>query len=219
LSKDRTATTERRPVDDAELIRSEVARLTDRVVEVEALVRRLEQRVGEHSAVPRPPDEAKSTASIQTTLISTRARIDLEHLATWVDWMQERYATTGDWLRPCWRRHGFVVEELAALCTSWLGVYAADEPPVSTAALKWHEEAEKCRERIRRAISTGPGCTAVNHKPEQSVTDDPRWTEERAALFDEAPDSPGPLGTVIMTFASDPATAGTTGRADESRRP
>lgn len=190
-------------MDDAELIRSEVAHLTDRVVEVEALVRRLEQRVGKHSAVPRLPDEAKSTASIQTTLMASMAGIDLEHLATWVDWMQERYAATGDWLRPCWWRHGFVVEELAALRTSWLGVYVADEPPVSTSALKWHEEAEKCRERIRRAISTGPGCTAVNHKSEQSVTADPRWAEERAALFEEAPDSPAPVGTVIVKSAPD----------------
>ena len=205
-------------MDDAELIPSEVARLNDRVVEVEALVRRLEQRVDEHSAVARPPDEAKSTSSIQTTLIPARARIDLEHLATWVDWMQERYATTGDWLRPCWWRHGFVVEELAALRTSWLGVFAADEPPASTAALKWHEEAEKCRERIRRAISTGPGCTAVNHKPEQSVTDDPRWTEERAALFDEAPDSPGPVWNGDRDIGFGSGDARTTGRADESPR-
>jgi hypothetical protein len=214
LAEDETATTELRSVDNAELIRSEVARLTDRVVEVEALVRRLEQRVREHSAVSRPPDEAKSTGSIQTTLVPKRARVDLKHLAKWVDWMQERYAATGDWLRPCWWRHGFVVEELAALWTSWLGVYAADEPPASTAALKWHEEAERCRERIRRAISTGPGCTAVAHKPEQSVTDDPRWAQEHAALFDEASESLAWSGTVIVTSASYPATAGTTGRAD-----
>jgi type IV secretion system protein VirD4 len=43
------------PVDDAELIRSELARLTDRVVAAEALVRRLEQRVGELSGDRRPP--------------------------------------------------------------------------------------------------------------------------------------------------------------------
>jgi hypothetical protein len=72
-----------------------------------------------------------------------------------------------------------------------MGVYQATEPPAPTAALKWHEEAEKCRERIRRAISTGPGCTAVTHKPDQSVTGDPRWAEERAAMHCESPECPG----------------------------
>ena len=100
--------------------------------------------------------------------------------------MQGRYAAPGDWLRPCWWRHGFVVEELSALRSSWLGVYSTDEPPAHTAALTWHEQSEKCRDRIRRTISTGPGCTAVSHKPDQSVTDDPRWADERAAVLDEA---------------------------------
>ena len=164
-------------MDDAELIRSELDRLTDRVVEVEALVRRLQQRVGELSVDRPPPDDARSPECIQTAFVATGDSIDLEQLATWVDRMQERYAATGDWLRPCWWRHGFVVEELAALCTSWLGVYSTDEPPAPTAALTWHEQAEKCRDRIRRTISTGPGCTAVSHKPDQSVTDDPRWAD------------------------------------------
>ena len=74
-----------------------------------------------------------------------------------------------------------------------MGVYAAVEPPAATAALKWHDEAEKCRERIRRAISTGPGCTAVNHKPEQSVIGDPRWSQELSSNQsrgeDESPDT------------------------------
>lgn len=146
-------------MDDADPIRSELTRLTDRVVATEALVRRLEQRVDELSGDRQPPGDS----------------IDLEQLAGWVDWMQERYASTRDWLRPCWWRHGFVVEELSALRTSWLGVYLAEEPPAPAAALTWHEQAEKCRDRIRRTISTGPGCTAISHKPDPSTTDDPRW--------------------------------------------
>jgi hypothetical protein len=179
------------PVDDAELIRSELARLADRVVAAEALVRRLEQRVGELSGARRPPEDASSPAHSQTRSVPTGEGIDLEQLATWVDRMLERYAAAGDWLRPCWWRHGFVVEELAALCASWLGVYSADEVPAPTAAVRWHEEAEKCRERIRRTVSTGPGCTAISHKPDQSVTDDPGWITERVAMFDSAPDPSG----------------------------
>jgi len=173
-------------VDDAELIRSDLARLTDRVVAAEALVRRLEQRVDEFSGDRQSPDHVTSPACIRTPSEPTGESIDLEQLAKWVDWMQERYASTGDWLRPCWWRHGFVVEELSALRTSWLGVYSPDESPALTAALTWHEQAEKCRDRIRRTISTGPGCTAVSHKQDQSVTDDPRWADERTAVFGEA---------------------------------
>ena len=172
-------------MDDAKLIRSELARLTDRVVGAEALMRRLEQRVDELSGDRQPSDDASSPACIQTASVPTGEDIDLEELARWVDRMQERYAATGDWLRPCWGRHGFVVEELSALRTSWLGVYSAEEPPAPTAALTWHEQAEKCRDRIRRTISTGPGCTAVSHKPDESVSDDPRWADERAVVFGE----------------------------------
>ena len=77
------------------------------------------------------------------------------------------------------------------------------------AALQWHEAAEKCRERVRRAIGAGPGCTAVNHKPDQSVTDDPRWVDERAALSGEMPDLPGPptAGADEEDFGSDNGSA------------
>jgi hypothetical protein len=173
-------------MDDADPIQSELTRLTDRVVAAEALVRRLEQRVDELSGDRQPPDHATSPACTATASEPTGESIDLEQLAGWVDWMQERYASTGDWLRPCWWRHGFVVEELSALRTSWLGVYSADEPAAATAALTWHEQAEKCRDRIRRTISTGPGCTGVSHKPDQTIADDPLWTAERGTLGEES---------------------------------
>ena len=56
-----------------------------------------------------------------------------------------QYAAAGDWLVPCWWQHGFAVNELIALRTAWLGVKPSDEP---SAALDWHEAAEKCRVRI-----------------------------------------------------------------------
>ena len=174
-------------MDNAELIRSELADLAHRVVEAEALVRRLEQRVRELSRA-RSPEDATPPVSNHLGSVPTGEDIDLEHLAMWVDWMQQRYASTGDWLRPSWWRHGFVVEELSALRTSWLGVYSADELPAPTAALMWHDEADRCRERIRRVISTGPGCTAVSHKPDEPMSDDPRWSLEQVALLhDERP--------------------------------
>jgi hypothetical protein len=103
-------------------------------------------------------------------------------LAKWVNSLQVRYATESDWLKPCWWRHGFVVEELAALREAWLAVYDASDPIDQATGLKWHEDAEKCRERIRKTVSIGSGCSAVSHLPDDPVTDDRRWIEEFAAL-------------------------------------
>lgn len=110
--------------------------------------------------------------------------VDLAELAKWVESLEVRYAAAGDWLRPCWWRHGFVVEELAALRVAWLAVYDAREFVDARAGLTWHEHAERCRERIRRTISGG-GCTYVSHKPDELLTDDTRWSEEKAELTGE----------------------------------
>ena len=90
-----------------------------------------------------------------------------------------QYAAAGDWLVPCWWQHGFAVNELIALRTAWLGLRTSDEP---SAALDWHEAAEKCRVRIHKAIGDGPGCTPVEHYPERPRTKDRRWVEERELL-------------------------------------
>ena len=158
------------------------ARLVDRIDGLEAQVRVLERQVDEMSGGERPSVEAVPPVIVWRSLPPAEAAIELKRLAEWVDWLHERYAAAGDWLRPCWWRHGFVVEELAALRTAWLGVYESGNATTATAALQWHESAERCRNRIRRAIATGPGCTSVTHKPDQSTSADPRWLEERAVL-------------------------------------
>ena len=116
--------------------------------------------------------------------------VDLSVLAQWVESLMVRYAAAGDWLRPCWWRHGLVVEELAALRVAWLAVYDTSEPVDPSAGVRWHDEAERCRERIRRAIGVGPGCSAVSHKPDDQVTDDTGWVEELAALRNRPIPSP-----------------------------
>ncbi len=133
---------------------------------------------------------ARSAAAAASTQVPTTKRslptegepVDLAVLAEWVENLMVRYAAVADWLRPCWWRHGFVVEELAALRVAWLAVYDTMEPVDATAGVKWHDEAEKCRERTRRKISDGPGCSAVSHKPDEPVTRDTRWSEELALL-------------------------------------
>jgi len=161
--------------------------------EIEAQVRRLQHRVDALSGKNPASDDAGSSTSKPAVVWHTLSTVDraeeLQELARWVEWLQVRYASTGDWLRPCWWRHGFVVEELSALRTAWLGVYEAGESTDATAALDWHEAAERCRERVRQVISTGPGCTAVAHRADQPVTDDPRWIEERIAAGGSDPET------------------------------
>jgi hypothetical protein len=165
-------------------------RLANRIDGLEALLRRLERRVDGLFGTQQPKDDVGPSVVVWQNLSPAGRAEELEKLADWVDWLQERYAIDGDWLRPCWWRHGFVVDELASLHSAWFGVYQSDKTIGSRAALDWHEAAARCRERIHRAISAGPGCTAVNHRLDEPVTDDPHWAEERAALHSEMPNLP-----------------------------
>jgi hypothetical protein len=140
---------------------------------------------------------SRSKPEITSPMIDTRqwpspedAAIELEQLVVWVDGLQEQYAAAGDWLVPCWWRHNFAINELAALRIAWLSVQTSEE---SSAALDWHEAGEKCRGRVRQAIGDGPGCTAVEHFPDRPVTNDPRWIEERTALRRELSNRSGQL--------------------------
>ena len=160
-----------------------------RMDEVEAQVRRLQSRVDALSGKKPAPDDSGRHAVVWRSLSIADQAVELRELAGWVEWLQVRYASAGDWLRPCWWRHGFVVEELSALRTAWLGVYEAGEATEATAALDWHEAAERCRERVRQLISTGPGCTAVAHRADQPITDDPLWIEERGVLGGAGPET------------------------------
>jgi hypothetical protein len=155
----------------------------DLLVEVEALradVDRLKSQQGAWATA------GKQVPATKRTLPTEGEPIELAVLAKWVESLQVRYAAAGDWLRPCWWRHGFVVEELAALRVAWLAVYDTTEPVDATAGVTWHEEAEKCRERIRQTIGVGQGCSAVSHTPDEPVTEDSRWVEELAALENQS---------------------------------
>lgn len=157
---------------------------------LEALVEDLMARVEELHAEVSKLKSVRAASGTVTAKVPATTRthpsegeaLDLADLAEWVEGLQVRYAAAGDWLRSCWWRHGFVVEELAALRVAWLAVYNAREPVDANAGVRWHEEAERCRERIRRTISDGPGCSAVSHKPDDPVTEDSRWIEELTAL-------------------------------------
>ena len=125
---------------------------------------------------------AEADSDVRRQIPTEGDPVDLDDLAEWVTCLLVRYGAAGDWLSPCWWRHGLVVEELAALRMAWLGAYNATQPPNPEAAVKWHEAAEKCRQRIRQTISIGTGCSPGSHRAEDPITNDPRWKDELDAL-------------------------------------
>lgn len=69
---------------------------------------------------------------------------DWYELVNWVDWMQQAYSLAGqtmDPVPPCWPAHQNVVEELAALHSSWKAAMVddVDGQGASDAALYWHD--------------------------------------------------------------------------------
>ncbi len=154
--------------------------LIDRIEGLEALVAEVRRDLKRRSDVGRPKQDQKNPTDGNGQWPSPKEQqAELGSLAEWVDELQMQYAAAGDWLVPCWWQHGFAVNELIALRTAWLGLKTSDEP---SAALDWHEAAEKCRVRIHKAIGDGPGCTPVEHYPERPRTKDHRWVEERELL-------------------------------------
>ena len=95
------------------------------------------------------------------------AEFAFDELAGWVSWMAERY-DVADQLPECWAEHGWAVEELSALYTSWRGAY--EDPEASAeAGLDWHESFERARDRLRDWDRYG--CTAGTHRSGPSHLD------------------------------------------------
>lgn len=138
------------------------------------------------------PDDTSTRLAPRAWPLQDERLGELGELAAWVNELQKEYAAAGDWLVPCWWRHRFAINELAALRVAWLGTEELDD---WSAELDWHEAAEKCRERIRQAIGDGAGCTATKHHPDWPVTRDERWKDERRALLSILPDGAGQGGT------------------------
>jgi hypothetical protein len=154
--------------------------LVDRIEGLEALVSQLRRELKRTSDARNFNHGDKDTMDPSRQWPSRDEQLaGLASLASWVDELQMEYAAAGDWLVPCWWRHGFAINELIALRTAWLGVDSSDEP---SADLDWHEAAEKCRVRIHQSIGDGPGCTPVEHNSERPVPEDRRWIEERRLL-------------------------------------
>lgn len=83
-----------------------------------------------------------------------------EVLFDWVGWLVERYELA-EQVPSCWWRHGALVEELNALELSWSAAYESADCD-HNAALAWHEDFAKCRERL--AEWDRAGCAGGPHR-------------------------------------------------------
>jgi hypothetical protein len=83
-------------------------------------------------------------------------------LYDWVTWLLDRYAIR-EIPRPCWYKHGLIVEELTALWLAWQGAYAQDS--TSATALIWHEHLDHSRDRIRLRLVSQGNCATAGHQP------------------------------------------------------
>ncbi|MGH3095073.1 MAG: hypothetical protein ACRDMV_03635 [Streptosporangiales bacterium] len=110
------------------------------------LITRMDDLGGADDKEPPDGGQAESTPD-EDAYRSWSARAtgqDWAELIAWVDWMQEHYSLAGhalDPVPPCWPAHRGVVEQFAALRSSWRAAMAddVDGDGASDAALYWHD--------------------------------------------------------------------------------
>ncbi|MFC0627464.1 hypothetical protein [Kribbella deserti] len=88
---------------------------------------------------------------------------EVERLASWVDWIVQRYRIDHKSIPPCWAEHGALVEELSALHILWTACYLEDASPSD--AVGFHRELDSALRRLRE-WSSRRGCTRTEHRPE-----------------------------------------------------
>jgi hypothetical protein len=91
------------------------------------------------------------------------ASAELDRLASWVDWLVQRYNLDQKLIPPCWSQHGALVEELSALRTLWEAAYLEDANPSSP--LAFHRDLDLALRRLREWTSR-LGCSRTEHRPE-----------------------------------------------------
>jgi hypothetical protein len=81
-------------------------------------------------------------------LTPTEAADHLTTLATWVDWLQDRYQLDQTELPTNWWQHGPLIEELSALKGAWDIAY--DPTQDASAPATWHHTFHTTRKRLRQ---------------------------------------------------------------------
>ena len=85
---------------------------------------------------------------------------ELAKLATWVDWLRDRYHLDHRTIPDCWPHHGDLTEELSALRTAWQAAYNGGAR--SDAPLAWHTQFDATRQRCQHRVSD-TGCRRGDH--------------------------------------------------------
>jgi hypothetical protein len=116
------------------------------------------------------------------------------HLGAWVcDALLSRHPTYQRALRPCWRAHPDVVDELTALRLLWLDAYP-NPRPAPAAAADYLTRLPVVLARVEAAFKNA-GCKTVAGTPVHADNDDhfalAQWDPDQVAAFIEA-DTTGP---------------------------
>lgn len=87
----------------------------------------------------------------------------MSELREWVDWFTGRYELRGT-IKPCWFRHGPVIEELTGLYVAWRAVFKEQPRAYTEEIIAWHDR--WLWPLVRRTNEFGwmKNCTANGHK-------------------------------------------------------
>lgn len=163
-----------------------LARLNERIAT-------LEDGLREHAAQLAALTPAGPAAPVRAwwwpDLDPTDAAAAWGHLGTWVrDGLLSRHPTYRRALRPCWRRHTDVVDELTALRLLWLDVYPNPRPDPA-AAIDYLTRLPVVLARVEAAFKNA-GCKTVAGAYVHADNDDQfaldQWDGETVAEFIEA---------------------------------
>jgi hypothetical protein len=154
--------------------------VTDALARLDERIRALEARRVD------PPAEAVSTprSVVWPDLDERSAAAEWRHLGKWVDGLLARHPMHRRVMRPCWRAHLDVVDELCALRVAWQGAYRSTEPS-PTAAVDWMTRwlpATMARIEIEFAHA---GCTAGREPVHRDSDVHPitAWDRDRVERF------------------------------------
>jgi hypothetical protein len=116
-----------------------------------------------------------------------------EELIDWVGWLRYRYQLS-EYVRPCWYRHGPVVEELTALMVAHTAAYTGEDSYREDLAA-WHQQWMWPLMHRIASITDFSTCTEqqCRHKP------DPQYTLDGLKAFVDADIAARPEPALVAT--------------------
>jgi hypothetical protein len=155
---------------------------------------RLERRITDLEARPEPAAAGPAAAEVEQAvwwpaLDHGQAAAAWDELGEWVRELLTRYSHHAWTVRPCWRQHPEIVDELTALRVVWLDAYANPAARPTAAAdflTRWLPGAMT---RIEAAFGRSRCRTEAGknvHADDDTRWAVPDWTDQQVADFIEA---------------------------------